>query len=182
MTTMGRTVSHLSISLDGFVAGPDQGLEHPYGLGGYQLHEWARHADEPGSEADRPLWDELLRPMGAFVMGRNMFGPIRGEWIGAASTSSRHSGCRLRFRFGSVHSGGGAGDRTRVRSRVPCDIYERSPGFYLAVAAPWDQARRRPASVNVPPGAEAPPGGETACINVGSVPHSRRDGRRQAEA
>src|ERR1039457_1545556 len=78
--------------------------------------------------------------------------------------------------------GGGAGDRTRVRSRVPCDIYECSPGFNLTVAAPWDQARLRPASVNVPPGAEAPPGGETACINVGSVPHSRGDGRRQAEA
>ena len=79
---MGRTVSHLSISLDGFVAGPDQGPEHPYGLGGYQLHEWARHADEPGYEPDRRLWDELLRPMGAYVMGRNMFGPIRGEWVG----------------------------------------------------------------------------------------------------
>ena len=78
--------------------------------------------------------------------------------------------------------GGGAGDRTRVRSRVPCDIYECSPGFDLTSAAPWDQARLRPASVHVPPGAEAPPGGETACINVGSVSHSRGDGRRQAEA
>ncbi|MGH7722288.1 MAG: dihydrofolate reductase family protein [Candidatus Dormibacteria bacterium] len=79
---MGRTVSHLSISLDGFVAGLDQGPEHPYGVGGRQLHEWARHADEPGFEPDRRLWDELLRPMGAYVMGRNMFGPIRGEWTG----------------------------------------------------------------------------------------------------
>jgi dihydrofolate reductase len=79
---MGRTVSHLSISLDGFVAGLDQGPEHPYGLGGRQLHDWARHSDEPGYEPDRRLRAELLRPMGAYVMGRNMFGPIRGEWIG----------------------------------------------------------------------------------------------------
>ncbi len=78
--------------------------------------------------------------------------------------------------------GGGAGDRTRVRSRVPCDIYERSPGIDLTRAAPWDQARLRPASVYVPPGAEAPPGGEAACINVGSGSHSREAGRRQAEA
>ncbi|MHB8719508.1 MAG: dihydrofolate reductase family protein [Candidatus Dormibacteria bacterium] len=79
---MGRTVSNLSISLDGFMAGPDQGPEHPYGVGGRQLHDWARHADEPGYEADRRLWGELLRPLGAYVMGRNMFGPIRGEWTG----------------------------------------------------------------------------------------------------
>ena len=78
--------------------------------------------------------------------------------------------------------GGGAGDRTRVRSRVPCDIYECSPGIDLTRAAPWDQARLRPASVYVPPGAEAPPGGEAACINVGSDFHSREAGRRQAEA
>lgn len=79
---MGRTISHLSISLDGFMAGPDQGPEHPYGVGGYELHEWARHADEPGCEPDRRLRDELLRPLGAVVMGRNMFGPIRGGWSG----------------------------------------------------------------------------------------------------
>ncbi len=78
--------------------------------------------------------------------------------------------------------GGGAGDRTRVRSRVPCDIYECSPGIDLTRAAPWDQARLRPASVYVPPGAEAPPGGEAAGINVGSDFHSREAGRRQAEA
>jgi hypothetical protein len=91
-------------------------------------------------------------------------------------------GVVIHLRHGVPRCGGGAGDRTRVRSRVPCDIYERSPGIDLTPTAPWDQARLRPASVNVPPGAEAPPGGETACINVGSVSHSRGDGRRQAEA
>jgi dihydrofolate reductase len=46
------------------------------------VHEWHLRADEPGYEAGIPARDELLRPMGAYVMGRNMFGPIRGEWAG----------------------------------------------------------------------------------------------------
>jgi dihydrofolate reductase len=70
----------MSMSLDGFVAGPDQSLDSPLGRGGMALHEWHLRADEPGYEAGKALRDELLRPMGAYVMGRNMFGPIRGEW------------------------------------------------------------------------------------------------------
>jgi dihydrofolate reductase len=72
----------MSISLDGFVAGPDQSLEQPIGVGGLRLHDWHWHAGEPGHEADMGLRDELLTPKGAYVMGRNMFGPIRGEWVG----------------------------------------------------------------------------------------------------
>jgi dihydrofolate reductase len=69
----------MSMSLDGFVAGPDQSLEQPLGRGGIELHRW--HLDLDGApEADIAATDELLRPMGAYVMGRNMFGPIRGEW------------------------------------------------------------------------------------------------------
>ena len=64
------------------MAGPDQDLEHAYGVGGRELHDWHRYADEPGHEADRPVRDYLMRPVGAYVMGRNMFGPIRGEWTG----------------------------------------------------------------------------------------------------
>lgn len=45
---------------------------------------------------------------------------------------------------------GGGGDRTRVRSQVPCDLYERSPGIDLVPVAPWDQARRRPVTVYRP--------------------------------
>jgi dihydrofolate reductase len=70
----------MSISLDGFVAGPDQSRDDPIGAGGLRLHEWHWHADEPGHETDVKLRDELLTPKGAVVMGRNMFGPIRGEW------------------------------------------------------------------------------------------------------
>jgi dihydrofolate reductase len=67
----------MSISLDGFVAGPDQSAENPLGIGGMKLHEW--HFD-PMHEADLQVRDNLLAPKGAYVMGRNMFGPIRGEW------------------------------------------------------------------------------------------------------
>ena len=75
---MTPTTCHVSISLDGFVAGPDQSLEHPLGRRGIELHRW--HLDEPLNEADARVRDLLLRPRGAYVMGRNMFGPIRGPW------------------------------------------------------------------------------------------------------
>jgi dihydrofolate reductase len=75
---MSETTCHLSISLDGYVAGPDQSLEHPLGVGGMELHQW--HLDEPLNEADNRARDLLLRPRGAYVMGRNMFGPTRGPW------------------------------------------------------------------------------------------------------
>src|SRR5215217_7234811 len=76
---MSRVTCHMSISLDGFVAGPDQSEENPIGVGGMKLHEW--HMD-PEHEADVALTGELMKPSGAYVMGRNMFGPVRGEWSG----------------------------------------------------------------------------------------------------
>src|ERR1022692_1149092 len=79
---MTRTTCHMSISLDGFVAGPSQGRDDPVGVGGLKLHEWHWHAGEPGHEADAGQRDELLKPRGAYVMGRNMFGPVRDEWDG----------------------------------------------------------------------------------------------------
>jgi dihydrofolate reductase len=68
----------MSISLDGFVAGPDQSRDNPLGVGGLELHHW--HLDEPIHEADARARDELMKPRGAYVMGRNMFGPVRGSW------------------------------------------------------------------------------------------------------
>jgi dihydrofolate reductase len=71
--------SHMSISLDGFVAGPDQSEENPLGIGGQQVHAW--HL--PGQEhhpVDVAFTERLLGPRGAYIMGRNMFGPVRGEW------------------------------------------------------------------------------------------------------
>ena len=79
-SSMSETTCHMSISLDGFVAGPDQSLEHPLGRRGIELHHW--HLDEPLHDADARARDLLLRPRGAYVMGRNMFGPIRGPWQG----------------------------------------------------------------------------------------------------
>jgi len=69
----------MSMSLDGYVAGPDQSLANPLGLGGPKLHTW--HLDRTNMHpVDEAATAELLRPMGAYVMGRNMFGPIRGDW------------------------------------------------------------------------------------------------------
>lgn len=77
---MTRTTCHMSISLDGFVAGPDQSRDDPVGVGGLRIHEWHLQADEPGHEADIAKRDELMTPSGACIMGRNMFGPIHGDW------------------------------------------------------------------------------------------------------
>jgi dihydrofolate reductase len=79
---MSLITSHMSISLDGFVAGPDQSADQPLGVGGMALHQWHLRADEIGTEADVAMTARLLAPRGAYVMGRNMFGPIRGEWDG----------------------------------------------------------------------------------------------------
>src|SRR6476659_1288628 len=76
---MSDTTCHMSISLDGFVAGPDQSREHPLGKRGLELHSW-HIGDERATEADEIATGWLMRPRGAYVMGRNMFGPIRGEW------------------------------------------------------------------------------------------------------
>jgi dihydrofolate reductase len=75
----GLVICDLSISLDGFIAGPDQSADQPLGIGGRRLHEW--HFS-PKNEVDRRFTHELLEPKGAVVMGRNMFGPIRGAWDG----------------------------------------------------------------------------------------------------
>ncbi|MGH3395375.1 MAG: dihydrofolate reductase family protein, partial [Streptosporangiaceae bacterium] len=78
---MSRITCHMSISIDGLVAGPRQSQDDPVGVGGLALHEWHWHAGEPGHEADVALRDEISTAA-AYVMGRNMFGPVRGEWDG----------------------------------------------------------------------------------------------------
>jgi dihydrofolate reductase len=78
MTRMTKITCHMSMSLDGFVAGPDQSRENPLGVRGLELHQW--HLGEPTHEADIAATNSLMAPRGAYVMGRNMFGPIRGEW------------------------------------------------------------------------------------------------------
>jgi dihydrofolate reductase len=86
---MTRTTSHISISLDGFVAGPRQSLENPIGEGGMRLHQWAfqtaswrEQHGEPGGEhtPDSEVTEEVTRDVGAYIMGRKMFGGGSGPW------------------------------------------------------------------------------------------------------
>ncbi len=69
----------MSISADGYVAGPGQCQEHPLGVGGEALHDW-HLGDTKDHPANRQVISEMLDGMGATIMGRNMFGPIRGPW------------------------------------------------------------------------------------------------------
>ena len=71
----GLVTANLSITLDGFVAGANQSLEDPLGVGGERMHEWM--FKQP--EENQAIVDQILAPR-AFIMGRNMFGPIRGDW------------------------------------------------------------------------------------------------------
>ncbi len=84
---MGKVrVAGFSLSVDGFGAGPEQSLEHPLGLGGPDLHKWfyptrtfrSMIGQEGGT--DDPFAHRAMEGFGAFIIGRNMFGPIRGAW------------------------------------------------------------------------------------------------------
>jgi dihydrofolate reductase len=87
---MSKFRFHLSVSADGYLAGPDQSEENPLGVGGEELQEWAfplaawrePHGKEGGEvNASTPVVVEMQANVGAGVMGRNMFGPIRrGDW------------------------------------------------------------------------------------------------------
>lgn len=82
-------VNSFSISLDGYGAGPDQSLENPLGVGGMALHTWAlktrtlrqMFGQEGGStEIDDGFAARGMANLGAWILGRNMFGPVRGPW------------------------------------------------------------------------------------------------------
>lgn len=80
-------VHNFSVSIDGYAAGPDQGPDDPLGVGGMRLHEWAFATPTFGGQpdgGDGGIDEEFASRMnvgiGATIMGRNMFGPIRGEW------------------------------------------------------------------------------------------------------
>jgi dihydrofolate reductase len=78
LSGMPNVTCQISVSLDGFAAGPDQSREHPLGVGGERLHTWF-FTDEP-HPADRALGERLLEGNGAYVMGRRMFGGGPGAW------------------------------------------------------------------------------------------------------
>lgn len=87
---MSKVRCHISISLDGYVAGPRQSEEEPLGVGGEGLHDWAiplaawreLHDLEGGAvSASTSVFEESTDNIGAAVMGRGMFGPVgRGPW------------------------------------------------------------------------------------------------------
>jgi len=83
-------VGGFSISLDGFGAGPEQSLEHPLGKRGPELHQWmfgtrffhTMMGKEGGSDGvDQAYAQRAMTGFGAFILGRNMFGPVRGPWV-----------------------------------------------------------------------------------------------------
>lgn len=86
---MAKLRFEISVSLDGFVAGPNPSEENPLGERGEELHEWvlklaawrAPHGREGGEvNASSPLFEEALARTGAVIMGRNMFGGGPGPW------------------------------------------------------------------------------------------------------
>jgi dihydrofolate reductase len=86
---MGKVIVDISMSVDGFVAGPNPSLENPLGEGGEQLHEWVvaleawrkAHGLEGGeTTASSELVEESLASTGAYLMGRKMFSGGEGPW------------------------------------------------------------------------------------------------------
>ena len=86
---MSKLRFQISVSLDGFVAGPNQSEENPLGEGGTDLHEWVlkleawrrSHGREGGEvNASSQVFEEAIDNVGAVIMGRNMFGGGPGPW------------------------------------------------------------------------------------------------------
>jgi dihydrofolate reductase len=86
-------VSSFALSLDGFGAGPNQDLQNPLGVGGLALHQWffptqtfrRIHGQEGGETGvDNDFAARGFVGVGAWILGRNMFGPIRGPWLDEA--------------------------------------------------------------------------------------------------
>src|SRR5882762_4685775 len=82
-------VHGFTLSLDGYGAGPDQDLDRPLGVGGHELHQWAFAtrtfqqmfgADGGSTGIDDEFAARGFENIGAWILGRNMFGPVRGPW------------------------------------------------------------------------------------------------------
>jgi dihydrofolate reductase len=77
---MGSVTCQISISLDGFVAGPNQSVENPIGEGGMRLHEWLFSTGSWRRQHGERGGEEVLEGVGAYIMGRKMFGGGSGRW------------------------------------------------------------------------------------------------------
>jgi dihydrofolate reductase len=83
-------VAAFSISIDGFGAGPRQELNNPMGVSGFELHAWFMHTEvfknihgQSGGATgiDNDFAAQVFENVGAWILGRNMFGPVRGPWL-----------------------------------------------------------------------------------------------------
>jgi dihydrofolate reductase len=141
-------VHNLAISLDGYAAGPSQSPDNPLGLRGLGLHEWAfatrtarRMQGLDGGEAgpDDDFVAQGDRGIGATIMGRNMFGPIRGAWGSAQWTGwwgddppfhhpvfvlTHHHRPSITMQGGTTSTSSTTGSRRRSseRSRPPTEL------------------------------------------------------------
>jgi dihydrofolate reductase len=86
---MSKLRLSITMSLAGYVAGPHQSEENPLGVGGMELHRWffplaafrEMHGQQGGEvNASSAVVEDRRANVGATIMGRNMFGPVRGEW------------------------------------------------------------------------------------------------------
>ncbi len=82
-------VASFAVSIDGYGAGPNQDLQNPLGIGGPELFEWffqtrawrRMHGSEGGETGvDDQIAEQAFAGIGAWILGRNMFGPVRGPW------------------------------------------------------------------------------------------------------
>jgi dihydrofolate reductase len=86
-------VQSFAISIDGYGAGPNQDLQNPLGVGGPELMEWFFHTriwrqmhgqvngkDDGETGVDNSMAERGFDGIGAWILGRNMFGPVRGPW------------------------------------------------------------------------------------------------------
>jgi dihydrofolate reductase len=91
VASMSRLVVRgFSVSLDGFGAGPDQSMDHPLGVNGHEIMQWLMptrafqdmHGASGSGETgvDNTMAEKGFENIGAWIMGRNMFGPVRGPW------------------------------------------------------------------------------------------------------
>ena len=90
MAVLMPATERLQRVVDGLGAGPDQGRDHPLGRGGEQLHDWliptrtfqrdVQRREGGTTGADNDFAARSFENLGAWIMGRNMFGPVRGPW------------------------------------------------------------------------------------------------------
>ena len=107
-------VNAFTVSADGFGAGPDQGQDQPLGRGGEQLHQWflptrtfqrnVLSRDGGTSGIDNDFAQRSFENLGAWIMGRNTFGPVRGRWpdLRSAAEATRRRALDSRSQGGSA--------------------------------------------------------------------------------